>query len=227
MKTLIGVIILIIVIGGGYYLVTQGNPAPGNTETENEAGTQLAGTVPSQGSYEVSPSESRVEWTAGKPGIIGYVHHGTFPVADGEIVVGDNTASGSFALDMTGLRVTSLGGGKAGRESQLEGHLKTGDFFDVDEYPTAMFEISSVTAAPAGGFTITGDLTIKGTTEEVSFPAHIVEENGKLMANAEFTIDRTRWDVTFGSANFFEDLAENAIGDEVTITLSLVANKAQ
>jgi polyisoprenoid-binding protein YceI len=226
MKPVIGIIIAIIVIGAGWYYFSSPTSEENVTQNEENAMMQEDGTEPSQGTYTVKAEESDVEWSASKPLISGYTHHGTITVSAGTIVIGDETGSGSFTLDMNGLKVTSLGGGKAGRESQLEGHLKTGDFFDVEKYPTASFEITSVVRTETVGmYTVTGDLTIKNVTEAVTFPAQIYEKDGMLYANADFAIDRTRWGITFGSANFFEGLAENAIGDEITLSLNLVATK--
>ena len=226
MKSFITILILVVVLGGGYYLLS-GSSEPEGAMMEGEDNSMMMedGDEPRDGSYTVIPEESEVGWSASKPLIPGYTHRGTFAVSAGDVTVADDTATGSFTLDMTALEVTSLGGGKEGRESQLEGHLKTGDFFNVEEYPTASFEITSVTRSEtAGMYTVVGNLTIKDVTESVTFPAMIVEKDGKLHATANFAIDRTRWGITFGSASFFDDLADNAIGNEVTLSLKLVAS---
>lgn len=225
MKNVIGILIALVVIGGGYYLFASSSPEGAMMEDDTTAVEE--GTEPQPGSYTVIAEESSVEWSASKPLIDGYTHQGTIAVEGGTITIGEETASGAFTLDMTQLEVTSLGGGKAGQESQLEGHLKNSDFFNVGEYPTASFEITSVTRTQTEGtYMVTGNLTIKDTTESVTFPALIYEKDGKLYATApDFSIDRTDWGITFGSSNFFDGLAENAIGDEVTLTLNLVASK--
>jgi len=224
MKTLIGLIIAIAVIAGGYYYFVQPSQENGVMEKEHDAMMMEDGSVPSAGTYTVVSEESRVDWTAAKPLIAGYVHHGTIAVSDGTITIGENTASGSFTIDMSSVKVTSLGGGKEGQESQLENHLKADDFFGVETYPTASFVITGVVpTATENEYTLTGDLTLKDTTQSVSFPAHIYEKDGKVFATAEFSIDRTQWGITFGSSSVFSSLAENAIGDDVTLSLHLVA----
>lgn len=229
MKTTLGIVIAAIVILGGWYLLSQNAPQErGGAVAEQEGDPAMieGATEPSPGTYAVLGEESKVEWSASKPLITGYTHHGTIPVQSGVIEVGNDTATGSFTIDMTGLKVTSLGGGKAGRESQLEAHLKTGDFFDVEKFPTASFEITSIARTETQGtYTVTGNLTMKGITEAVSFPAEIYEKDAMLHAAADFAIDRTRWGIEFGSSSVFDGLAENAIGDEVTLSLSLVAAK--
>lgn len=228
MKVALGIIIVLVLLGGGWFLTSQNAPAP--TETHTEAGAESAarGIRPVPGSYTVAPEESSIAWSAGKPLIAGYVHTGTLNVASGTIEVGDATASGSFVIDMASVKVTSLGGGKEGRESQLEAHLKRDDFFGTEEYPTGTFTITSV--VPTEGenqYTVTGNLTLKDVTNEVSFVANIYEEEGQLHAHADFAIDRTKWGITFASASVFDNLANNAIGDEVNLSLKLIANPAQ
>lgn len=229
MKALIGLVVLLVLFGGGFYL-SQSQPggavedtvAPQHSATEGESESALQ---PAPGRYAVSPAESTIAWSAGKPLIAGYVHTGTFAVQSGAIDVGENTASGNFVIDMNSVKVTSLGGGKAGKESALEGHLKKDDFFGVEKFPTASFVIASI--VPTGGtseYTVTGTLTMKDIANDVSFPARIYMENGKLHAHADFTIDRTKWGITFASASVFDNLANNAVGDEVTLSLKLIAD---
>jgi len=223
MKTILVSIIIIAIISGGYYLYTKSDSSVKNMVEEKSIQAEN-GSVPQNGTYAVITEESEIGWTAGKPLIADYTHHGIIKVKNGTIIIGDDTASGSFIIDMTSLKVTSLGGGKEGRESQLESHLKTGDFFDVEKYPTASFSISKVTPTDVGGvYIIDGSLTMKDVTDTISYPAQIYEKDGKLYAVADFTIDRTKWGITFGSANFFSNIANNAISDEVTLSLNLVA----
>lgn len=224
-NVLISIVVVIIVILGGYYMYIQSSSTRVEDRgMEDNMVPEHNGSVPKEGTYGVIQEESKVHWTAGKPLIAGYTHRGVINVESGTIVIGENEASGSFVIDMTSVKVTSLGGGKEGRESQLESHLKTGDFFDVETYPTAGFSIVKVTPSDVENiYTIDGSLTMKGVTNDVSYPAQIYEEDGKLHALADFTIDRTKWNITFGSSNFFDNLANNAIGDDVTLSLDIVA----
>lgn len=223
MQALIGIIIVLALIGGGYYVTNQNNEA---SSPHGEGAMMTKETaVPQPGTYTVAIEESSLAWAGSKPLVPGYVHRGTISLSEGTITVGDNTASGSFTLDMNTIAVTSLGGGKEGRESALEGHLKNADFFAVEEFPTATFEITNVSAeAGERPYTVTGNLTMKGITNEISFPADIFEKDGAVHAIADFTIDRTEWGITFGSGNFFEGLADQAIGDDIELSLTLIAH---
>lgn len=229
MKAVIGIIVIGAIVAGGWYFMAMqpaGQETLGDGHQNDAAGISHEGEVPTPGTYSVVASESRVDWAAGKPLIAGYTHRGYFPVSGGSIEVGEDAASGSFTINMAGLVVTSLGGGKDGQESGLERHLKNEDFFDTNTYPTATFEVTSVAPAPQGGYVVNGTLTLKDVTRPVSIPANIYLENGQLHVHADFSIDRTEWGITFGSASLFASLAENAIGDTVDLSLKIIANPA-
>lgn len=177
------------------------------------------------GVYTLLPEESSVQWVAQKPLIVGYTHYGTMVPERGSLEVSENGTIGAVTLDMTRLRVDSLGGGKAGKETTLENHLKSGDFFQVDTYPTATFSLLRMDSGNDGSFFCVGELTIKNITNEVSFPATFTEDEGVFTLHANLTIDRTKWNITFGSASFFDNLAENAISNDVALSLNLVFKK--
>lgn len=224
MKSVIGIIIVVAVaIAGGWYLMTL-QASEEVREGHSHTNGAHEGEVPTPGSYSVVSSESRVEWAAGKPLIAGYTHQGYFPVLSGTIDVESENAVGSFVIDMEGLVVTSLGGGKDGQESRLEGHLKNEDFFDTTTHPTATFEVTGVTESADGTYMVNGTLTMKDVARPVTIPAEIYLEDGQLHVHADFSIDRTEWGITFGSASVFASLAENAIGDSVDLSLTIVAN---
>src|SRR5690606_19721670 len=98
------------------------------------------------------------------------------------------------------------GGGKAGQESTLEGHLKGNGFFDVANYPTATFRVIDVSPKVLPGptqteYTASGELTMKGQTNNVAFPMRVVVgENGEVWMYATLDLDRTKWGINFGSA---------------------------
>ena len=211
----------IIVIGLLIFFLT--SPAPVQQEaTAPEGASEVA-----PGTYVVDTEASTFQWAGQKPLIDGYVNSGTIALSEGSIIVLDGEATGTFTLDMNSLQV-GLTAQKPGQEGALEGHLKGERWFNVDTYPTATFVITSVVPTETAlVYTVTGDLTMKGATDEVSFPAEIYQaDDGLLYANAQFEVDRTKWGITAGSGNFFEDLGDNLIDDMVLLSFSLVA-KAQ
>jgi polyisoprenoid-binding protein YceI len=222
------VLIGVVLLAGGWYVFTKEDRqmnkevAPETTQDEMKA----TKSVPASGMYEAVVADSTVMWSGQKPLVAGYVHKGTIMLSEGMIEVKDGTAAGSFTIDMNSIKATSLGGGKEGQESGLEKHLKSKDFFNVETYPTATMKIASVTPIEgvAHRYTVVGELTLLGKTNAVTFPADIyTKEDGTLMANATVSIDRTVWGITYGSGSFFDNLANNAIDNNINLDLSLVA----
>ena len=113
---------------------------------------------------------------------------------------------------------------------KLVGHLKSDDFFSVEKFKTATFKIKSVKPLAVAGEgkanqTITGDLTIKGITHEITFPVMVSFKNGKMVAIGEATVDRSKFDVRYGSPSFFENIGDKAIYDDFTLNFKLAAKK--
>jgi polyisoprenoid-binding protein YceI len=171
----------------------------------------------------VDVANSKVEWTGAKP--TGQ-HNGTINVSEGNLMLTDgNIVGGKFTIDKNSIVVLDLT--NAEDNGKLVGHLKSPDFFDVAKYPTAVFEISSVEAINGNAeatHNITGNLTMKEITKSVTFPANVVIEGDKLMATSpEFIIDRSQWNVQYGSRTFFNDLKDKFINDEIALKITLSA----
>jgi polyisoprenoid-binding protein YceI len=104
--------------------------------------------------------------------------------------------------------------------------LRSDDFFSVKNHPTSTFTITSIAAgSQAGVFNVKGNLTIKGISKPLEFPATILVQNGTLRATADITVDRTEFDIRYGSKKFFESIGDKAIYDEFTLSLQLVATQ--
>ena len=112
-----------------------------------------------------------------------------------------------------------------GSENELVRHLKSPDFFDVEKFPIAAFTITIVPPANGELINITGNLTIKGIIQAVTFPAKIEVKDGIVNASGKLTIDRTRWDVRYNSGKFFLDLADEIISDSIEFEMKIVARK--
>jgi polyisoprenoid-binding protein YceI len=177
------------------------------------------------GTYALLPTESIIEWSAGKPLISDYVHKGTIGLSAGSLVVSEKTSTGSFTIDMNAIKVLSLGGGKTGKESALESHLKGDNFFASAKFPTGEFKVNSMEKKGGTDFyLIKGYLTLKGVTKPVELSAVVVQgADSKIIASGPVVINRTLWGVTYGSGSFFKGLANNAIDDDIKLTLKLVA----
>lgn len=177
--------------------------------------------------YKVDTAESKVLWTGSK--VTGSKHNGDVKVADGTVQVEAGTIrGGEFAVDMTSIQSHDLKD-NAKSKAKLENHLKSDDFFGVQNHPKATFKITKVTAPSATkGYThdIAGDLTIKGKTEALVIPSRIAMTPTSATAEGTVEIDRTKFDVKFGSKRFFENLVgDKVIQDKFKIDLKLVAKK--
>lgn len=223
-----------IVAAGGYWLYNSRQAAaPATNETDTQAEIDTAESVAKMepGTYAADTDESAIAWEAGKPAISGYVHHGTFSLDSGSVTLDENSLSGDFVIDINSLHIVSLGGGKAGQESALEGHLKSSAFFDTEKYPTASFRITDASPKVQPGpsqtdYTAKGELTMKGQTHEIEFPMKvIVNEDGSVNVTASLDLDRTEWGINFGSAKVVEQITNQVIGDTVGIDLDMKFQK--
>lgn len=228
MKTILTIIGAAVVITLIFFLIggsTADAPTDTATSTDDQSTTTLEAEV-SDGDYTVNSEDSTISWEAEKSFVDGYQDSGFVPVASGSLAVADGAvADGSVTFDMTAITATETSNTSVGAD-RLSGHLRSDDFFATEEYPTARFEVTNVEAVDGSEteYEVTGELTIKDTINEISFPAEIGMTDGQLAIAGNTTIDRTDWDVRFRSPSFFNDLGDNAIADEVSITIDIVAD---
>ena len=163
---------------------------------------------------KVDVSKSKISWIGKK--VTGQ-HSGTVTLKDGALVFeGKKLKGGTFTVDMNSIAVTDLTADQ-GKE-KLEGHLKADDFFGVAKYPTAKLVFKTIAAGKtAGTYTVTADLTIKDKTNPVTFDI-AVKGN---MATTSFSVDRTKYDIKYGSGSFFDGLGDKTINDNFDLTVSL------
>lgn len=178
----------------------------------------LAGKV--NGKFVVNTSQSTLNWKGEK---VTGEHSGTVQIAGGELtVVNDQFKAGTFTINMSSITVTDIK--DPGTNAKLLGHLKSDDFFSTAKYPTSTFEATSIApAGQAGNYLVKGNLTIKGITQAIEFPASIVINGKNLMATATIKVDRTKFDIRYGSKSFFQSIGDKAIYDDFTIDVKLVA----
>ena len=178
----------------------------------------LAGNISNeQASLKVDTKASKVYWTGKK---VAGEHTGFVSIKDGSLTVKDGKiADAVIKLDMNSIENTDLEGEW---KDKLVGHLKSEDFFSVEKFPEATFTTKSVKQSGTN-HEITGDLTIKGITHEISFPVEVELNGTKLSANGTAKIDRTKWNIRYGSGKFFDSLGDNMIYDDFEIRFELVA----
>jgi polyisoprenoid-binding protein YceI len=171
---------------------------------------------------EISASESSITWVGRK---VTGSHSGTVPLKSGEVLVeGDSIKSGKFGIDLSGVAVTDITDAK--NNAKLVGHLKSPDFFAADLFPTVEFTIDSATPlakplASGENTTIKGTLAIKGISKPVEFPAQVGVKDGIAQARGKAKLDRTQWDIRYGSGKFFQGLGDKLIYDEFEVDFNI------
>ncbi len=171
-------------------------------------------------SYEINTKESKVYWTGKK--ITGSSHTGYISISNGMLdVVGTSVVGGVVNIDVNSIVCTDLENEEYNKK--LVGHLKGEDFFEVGKFPNAKFELTSI-SENGDKSKVTGKLTMKGKTHEITFPAQISVVGSKVTAQGTASVDRTKWGVEYGSGSIFKELGDKAINDEFEIKFDLVAN---
>lgn len=167
----------------------------------------------------VDTEQSVIKWDGYK---VTGKHNGTVDLKSGNLEFdGEQLVGGNFTMDMTSITVLDLTGNY---KAKLEGHLKSDDFFGVEKHPTAKFEITRVVSrGMPGDYKVEGDLTVKGITKPIRFNAKVTEENGVKVARADMKLDRTDYNVRYGSGSFFDNLGDKTIYDEFDLSVELVA----
>lgn len=163
---------------------------------------------------QIDVESSEIEWAAQK---VTGAHEGNINLKSGRLIYDSNMLTGGqFVIDMNSINVTDLEGEYKGK---LEGHLKSADFFGVEDFPEAKFVINKVISRGLPGqYKVVGTATIKGISKEVRFNA-ATDESGALTAN--ITLDRTDFDVRYGSGSFFDNLGDKTIYDEFQLDITL------
>jgi polyisoprenoid-binding protein YceI len=164
---------------------------------------------------KLNTSASSIAWYAEK---VTGKHNGTVAISAGSLNVnGKKIVGGNFTIDLKSIKALDIT--DPNYNQKFIGHISSGDFFEVEKFPTATFVITKV-----AGSQVTGNLTIKGITKSISFPAQIaVGGNGKVSAKATITIDRTDYNIQYNSKKFFESIGDKAIMDDFKLVVSLVS----
>jgi rhodanese-related sulfurtransferase len=210
----------------------------GGLEAWHEAGYDLEGEAPDQqddpqttvtlsdGRYTVDTDASQVEWAGRNPNTR---HIGTVEIARGVIDIKDGTMSGMFEIDMNTIRNINLEGDEM--RPVLENHLRSDDFFFTKMFPKAFFIAKQANRIEPGWVTapnyhVNGELNLRGVSADLEFYATVAPiEDGSLSLEAHFDIDRTRWDVIYGSTRFFEHLGMHKVFDLLSFQIHMIANR--
>jgi polyisoprenoid-binding protein YceI len=172
--------------------------------------------ISAQEKYIADTLQTKLLWLGEK--VTGQ-HTGTINIKSGWITWKDNKiVSGEFEIDMTSLKESE-------RNEKLEQHLKSDDFFGVDKFPSARLVLTGSTHFDKGTAVITGSLTIKGITNPVEFKAVSQKKDDGLWFYANIIIDRTKYNIRYGSGDFYDNLGDKTIFDEFKLKVNLFVIK--
>jgi polyisoprenoid-binding protein YceI len=178
-------------------------------------------TKPHIDNVRVNTENSTVKWIGSK---VASSHEGNVKIAKGSLSIDHGTlVGGEFSINMNSIVCTDLEPDKGG--NKIVKHLKNEDFFNVEEFPLATINIIRAVKDKQNTYKILADLTIKGITNPITFQASVDINGVNFLAKAKIKIDRTKWDITYNSGNFFENLGDYLIKDEIEFDIFLLSVK--
>ncbi len=163
---------------------------------------------------DIDISKSTVKWVGKK---VTGSHEGNISIKEGHIHFDDNAfTGGNIVIDMSTIECTDLDGDS---KQNIENHLSSDDFFGVKKYPTATLEVISAEKVKysKNKYRVKGILEIKSIKNDVEF--EVVIDNS--LAKVELVIDRTKYDIKYGSGSFFDNLGDKMIYDDFNLSVSL------
>lgn len=171
--------------------------------------------------YVFDVNNSSIHWLAKK---VGGQHDGNIGLKSGELtLVGEELKAARFIVDMNSITVADLT--DAGYNAKLVGHLKAEDFFGTEKNTESIFVLKKASegavAKTGTSYNVEGSLTIKGVTNDVTFPVTIVKAGNMVTAIGKITIDRTKFGIKYGSKSFFEGIGDKAIDDTFELEIKL------
>jgi polyisoprenoid-binding protein YceI len=181
--------------------------------------TMMTSVVSATDSFKVDTKATKIKWLGEK---VTGEHYGFINVSKGEVTLESGRLSSvMITMDMNSITCTDIEDKEY--NEKLVGHLKADDFFGVDNHATSTFKSTKIVVidGKAGKYKVTGDMTIKGISKPQTFEVTIGTNGDKLNAKAEIKIDRTAYDIKYGSSSFFDSLGDKAIYDEFTLTVEL------
>ena len=171
---------------------------------------------------DIDTSASMISWKGTK--LVGGGHDGTVKLKSGKVDFdrSGNLTGGEFEIDLNS--IVNIDVKDPSYNKKLVDHLKSPDFFDVAKYPTAKFKIKSAKLDPkAKTWTIIGDLTIKGKTNQETIVATVADSGKAKIATSKIEIDRMKYDVKYNSAKIIDvkKLKDKVINDKIALDLNI------
>jgi len=208
----------------------------GGLEAWREAGYDFHGKSPespddpqtkislTDGTYNIDKNLSKIEWVGRNPNTC---HVGTVEISEGIIFSKEGDLGGMIEVEMASINNVNLEGDEL--QPVLEAHLRSDDFFFTSMFPKAVLHLNEVIPLEPGwqtvpNFHVSGELTLRGVSASLDFDTTVsLTDNNTLLLEAHFDIDRTRWNVIYGSTRFFEHLGMHKVFDLISLQINIVA----
>ena len=191
---------------------------PEGDKAQTTDATEVSAAATEGNTLVIDSASSEVKWHGKK---VSGEHYGEVDITTGTLTVSQEgkLIGGNFAIDLNSIDVQDMEAGEF--RDKLTGHLKSDDFFDVANHPAATFEITEVKEGATGNDqTISGNLTIRGITKNITFEAKTTELTSEsIVADADFNIAREDWGVSY------QGKADDFISKEINFKIKLVAKK--
>lgn len=169
--------------------------------------------------FKIVSSNSSVDWTGRK---VTGAHNGTIGIKEGNFILNDGKLkSGIVVIDTATIKILDIA--DSDTNAQFAGHLASDDFFSIEKFPTASFDIFTAKELSNSAYYLEGNLTIKGITHLVGFEAEVENNRNIISLNGKLIIDRTKYDIKFRSGNFFKDLGDTLIYNNFELDFNVTA----
>ena len=225
MKYILYVVIVILLVLLGVLVFGRSNQQMVKTEENNQAQKNM-GTEEikiEDGTYVINTDRSIINWTGKKKILTNWIDTGTINIQSGILnISGGAVKMNELLIDINSIETSTTGSGSG--QSNLTTHLKSADFFDAENYPTANF-VAKDFALKGKSIEVTGDLTIKDRTNEIKVLASASKQGSVFLLKGSTDLDRTLWNIRFGSDKFFDNLGNNVIDDIINIQFEITVEK--
>ncbi|GGF03612.1 YceI family protein [Flavobacterium limi] len=169
--------------------------------------------------FRIVSSDSSVAWTGRK---VTGAHNGTIGIKEGNFILNEGKVKGgTIVIDTASIKILDIT--DPDTNTQFAGHLASDDFFSIEKFPTAAFDILSVKEVSDSIFYLEGNLTIKDITHTTGFEAALENHGNAISLTGKLVIDRTKYDIRFRSGNFFKDLGDTLIYNDFDLDFNITA----
>lgn len=179
---------------------------------------------PINGEFPVDVGQSSIEWIGRN---LASRHHGSLRISGGYFHFENGLPTrGRAELDMNSIEAADIQSPQM--RKVLDDHLKSHDFFDSERFPVGVVELAQIrvsdsAASSLPNMQVEGSLTLKDVKNPISIAAtHSLTAEGRWIAQAHFDIDRTEWDVIYGSSRYFRSLGQHLVHDLISLQIKIV-----